>query len=167
VTFRFAVGSDLGPVMALINRAFVVERFFKSGDRLTVAAMRALFRSGGILLAEDAGALAGCVYVEMRGERAYFGLLSVDPGRQRSGVGRRLTTAVEDFARSHGARHMDIRIVSLREELRGVYEGMGYAVTGTEPIPAGVAAEFTKPCHFVLMSKPLGEAPASSTGPRA
>ena len=34
----------------------------------------------------DEGGLAGCVYLELRGERAYLGLLSVDPARQKADV---------------------------------------------------------------------------------
>ena len=36
----------------------------------------ALLSKGVFLVTDD---MAGCVYVELRGERAYFGPLSVDP----------------------------------------------------------------------------------------
>ena len=42
---------------------------------------------GQFLLAGDNEKLTGCVYLERRGERAYLGLLAVDPERQGSGIG--------------------------------------------------------------------------------
>jgi GNAT superfamily N-acetyltransferase len=91
--------------------------------------------------------------VELRGERGYFGPLSVDPERQGSGTGKLLVKAAEDYARAHGCRFMDLRIVNLREELPAFYRKLGYAETGTEPFPE---TEPTKlPCHLVCMSKAL------------
>ena len=68
----------------LVNAAFRPERFFIEADRTNPEKVRALLEKGKFLLAEDAGALVACVYVEVRGERGYFGLLAVDPARQRS-----------------------------------------------------------------------------------
>jgi predicted N-acetyltransferase YhbS len=163
--FRFAEVSDLEPLMALINRAFVVERFFKREDRLTSAATRTYFDKGRFLLAEDQGVLVGGVYVELRGERAYLGLLSVAPSHQKAGLGRRLTAAVEEFAREQGARYMDLGIVNLRQELPALYARFGYTVTGTEPIPAAMEAQVSMPCHFVMMSKALGDEPPHRDSP--
>ena len=66
----------------------------------------------------DKGATSlGCVYVELRGERAYLGLLSVDPKQQKSGLGSALMNAAEEYCAKEGCRFMDLRIVNLR---RGV-----------------------------------------------
>ncbi|MBT9332865.1 GNAT family N-acetyltransferase [Acidipila sp. 4G-K13] len=140
----------------LINQAFRVESFFKIGDRLDAQSAQALFRTGRFMVAEENGALAACVYVEIGGRRAYLGLLSVDPSRQRSGLGRRLISAAEEFAREMGAHFMDLRVVHLRTELPPLYEKYGYTVSGTEPIPEAMKALVSMPCHFIRMSKPLG-----------
>lgn len=153
--FRFVEESDIPLLTDLINKAFSVERFFKAGDRLQLDDTRRHFQLGKFLVAEEDGKLAGCVYVELRGERAYLGLLSVDPDRQKSGLGRRLTSAAEEFAREMGARWMDLRIVNLRLELPVIYEKLGYKVTGTEPFDL-TDVPITQPCHFVQMSKELG-----------
>ena len=100
-----------------------------------------------------AGDMAGCVYVELRGERAYFGLLSVDPARQKGGVGRELIAAAEEYAREHGCAVMDIRIVNLRAELPAFYGRLGYAEAGTEEFTPGSPTKL--PCHFVKMQKAL------------
>jgi len=83
--------------------------------------------SGTFLVAEDSDALAGCVYIETRGDRSYLGLLSVQPARQGTGLGRRLVAAAEDFARGVGfpgygsARHQ-----RARRGLLPFYRRMGY-----------------------------------------
>jgi N-acetylglutamate synthase-like GNAT family acetyltransferase len=153
---RFAEESDLPTLLDLINKAFKVEAFFIVRDRLIPEETLAYFTKGRFLIAEEDGSLAGVVYVELRGDRSYLGLLSVDPDRQKSGLGRRLTTAAEEFAREMGSRHMDLTVVNLRTELPPFYEKLGYQVVGTEPIRKEMEARVTQPCHFIRMSKPLG-----------
>lgn len=154
--FRFAVESDLPAITALVNQAFKVEAFFIVRDRLIPEETREYFATGRFLLAEENSALAGCVYVELRGDRCYLGLLSVDPTRQKSGLGRRLVAAAEEFGREMGAHHMDLTVVNLRTELPPYYQKLGYAVAGTAPIREAMVPRVTQPCHFIRMSKPLG-----------
>lgn len=153
---RFAEPADLEPVTRLINAAFQVERFFVDGDRISLDAVRELARKGQFILTEDCQNLAGCVYIELCGDRAYLGLLSVHPGRQRSGVGAHLMQAAEDHCRAAGCRFVDLRIVSLRQELPAFYNRLGYQETGTSPFPADVRTKL--PCHFITMSKSLARA---------
>ncbi|HET9478829.1 MAG TPA: GNAT family N-acetyltransferase [Pyrinomonadaceae bacterium] len=151
---RIANPSDAEKITAVINAAFrIVEGFFIDGDRITLAEVQQSLTTGAFLVAEDEDGIAGCVYVEPRGERAYLGLLSVDPARQQSGLGSRLMAAAEDFCRARGASFMDIYIVNLRTELPSFYERRGYTENGTTPFPADVPTK--RPCHFINMSKPL------------
>jgi len=102
---RIAKISDAEAITRLINQAFLVEKFFIDGDRIDLGQVRALFQKGVFLLAEEEGAtLAGCVYIEARGDRSYLGLLSIAPSRQRSGLGSKLVTAAEDRCRENGSR---------------------------------------------------------------
>src|SRR5260370_30282564 len=87
---RRAVLTDAQEISALVNLSFWLERFFVEGDRIDAERVRGLMEKGAFVLAEDVGGLAGCVYVELRGERGYFGLLAVEPSRQRCGLGGRL-----------------------------------------------------------------------------
>jgi predicted N-acetyltransferase YhbS len=153
---RFADAADIPAITQLINQAFSVERFFKGGDRLDAGEVQRLLEKGRFMLLEEDGQLQGCVYVELRGERAYLGLLSTNPNKQRSGIGTRLTTAAEEFARESGSRFMDLRVVNLREELPAIYRKFGYAVTGTEEVAVEAGQHFTQPAHFITMSKELG-----------
>jgi N-acetylglutamate synthase-like GNAT family acetyltransferase len=153
---RFATETDLPAVMALINKAFKVEAFFIVRDRLTPEEILAYFKKGRFLIAEENNTPAGVVYVEMRGDRCYFGLLSVDLTRQKSGLGRRLIAAAEEFAREMGARHMDITVVNLRTELPPFYRKLGYTDNGTEPVRIEMIPRLLQPAHFIKMTKPLG-----------
>jgi predicted N-acetyltransferase YhbS len=153
ISFRKAEPAEADAIAGLINRAFAVERFFVDGDRTSPQKVRELFGTGSFLVAEDGDGLVGCVYVERRGERGYVGLLSIDPTRQRSGLGSRLMAAAEDHARKAGCQAVDLRVVNLRQELPGFYHRLGYTETGAEPFPPDAKPKL--PCHLVTMSKLL------------
>jgi GNAT superfamily N-acetyltransferase len=150
---RIASPSDVPTLERLINAAYVVELFFKVGDRINAEGIRALQGKGTFLLLETDGHPIGSVYVELRGARGYIGLLAVDPARQGGGIGRALMNAAEAYCRSHDARHADLSVVNLREELPPFYRHLGYSECGTEPFPD--LEQATRPCHFILMTKPL------------
>ncbi len=156
---RFATDADAEAISALVNAAFKVERFFIDRDRIDPGKVREMLGTGKYLLAEDNGALIACVYVELRGQRAYFGLLAVEPLRQGQGLGRKMVEEAEDYARAAGCEFMDLRIVNLRAGLPPFYRRLGYVETGTEPFAAD--AKPSQPCHFIKMSKPLGTARAA------
>jgi GNAT superfamily N-acetyltransferase len=150
---RTAQLEDAENIARLVNAAFRPERFFIDADRTNPEKVRALMQKGKFLLTEDAGALAGCVYVELRDERGYFGLLAVDPELQRSGLGSRLVAAAEEYCRAAGCHFMDLTIVNLRTELPPFYQRLGYVESGTLPFPSEQDAN--QPCHLVRMSKAL------------
>ncbi len=153
---RVAEEKDLDGLMRLINQAFAVERFFITGDRLDPASTREYFGKGTFLMAEEDGVLAAGVYVEMRGDRSYLGLLAVDPSRQKAGLGRRMVAAAEEFAREMGSHAMDMTVVNLRVNLPPFYRKLGYAEVGTAPIREEMMPRVTQACHFIRMSKALG-----------
>lgn len=152
-SIREAKPEDADAIARLVNEAFRPERFFIDQDRTDSAKVCALLEKGKFLLAEGGGYLRGCVYVELRGERGYFGLLAIDPALQRTGLGSRLIQSAEECCRSAGCRVMDLTIVNLRADLPGFYRRRGYSESGVEPFPA--AAQANQPCHLVRMSKPL------------
>lgn len=151
---RAARQEDTDAIVRLVNDSFHPERFFIDGERTNPDHIGELMTKGTFLLAEDDGGLVGCVYIEPRGVRWYLGLLSVEPGRQRSGLGAFLMAAAEDHSRAAGATVIDLQIVNLRTELPGFYRRFGYEETGTAPLPAQMQVK--QPCHFIQMSKKLG-----------
>ena len=153
-TIRVATSADAAKITTVINSAFrIAEEFFIDGNRITQAEVEKLLEKGAFLLAESDDQLDGCVYVELRGDRSYLGLLSVDPGRQQGGLGSLLMNAAENYCREHGSSFMDIVIVNLREDLPPFYRKRGYVENGTTPFPEDV--ETKVPCHFINMAKPL------------
>jgi len=153
-SMRVALHTDAPQITTVINAAFrIAEKFFIDGKRITQAEVEQLLSKGVFLVEEAAGKLNGCVYVELRGERSYLGLLSVDPTSQQSGLGSRLMLEAEKYCRERGSRAMDILIVNLREDLPSFYQKRGYVESGTSPFPPDVPTRI--PCHFINMSKPL------------
>ena len=151
---RVAGINEAKAITNVINAAFrQAESFFIERDRIDLEKVQSLLRSGEFLVSDEEGLITGCVYVEMKGDRSYLGLLAVDPKAQKSGLGSKLMSAAEDHCRKAGRRFMDIKIVSLRTELPDFYHRRGYVETGTEPFTAGLNPKL--PCHFVKMSKPL------------
>ena len=150
---RTATQADVARIVDLVNRAFAVERFFKTGDRTDDGQILELMQDGRLLLLIAEDALLACVYVKLNGHRCYIGLLSVDPAKQRSGIGARMMQEAEDLGRRAGCKFADIRTVSVRPELPVIYHKLGYVETGVES--AAVIKTATMPVHFVRMSKLL------------
>jgi GNAT superfamily N-acetyltransferase len=153
VHIRRAKSTDVEALSALINIAFRVELPFIEGDRINPDGLREYMKKGKFLIAEDSVALAGCVYVEVRGNRGYLGLLGVEPRRQGTGLGRQLMNAAEHFFRTANCVAIDLRIVSARTPLPAFYRHLGYVEMGTAPLPPDSPVKV--PCHFILMSKIL------------
>ena len=153
ISLRIATENDVDAIARLVNQAFLVEQFFIERDRTDSPTVRALMEKGMFLLAEEDSHLVGCVHAELRIERGYFGMLSIDPSRQGIGVGRQLVAAVEKYFRDAGCKFSDLKIVNVRTELHAMYRRWGYIDTGADvyddPTPTKI------PVHFLKMSKPL------------
>lgn len=103
------------------------------------------------------GQLCGSVYLQLRGDTLYMGMLSVVPNRQAQGIGKRLLQAAEAHARQQACRRMRITVISVRAELIAWYERHGYHQTGqTEPFPTDVRAGIPRqPLELLVMEKEL------------
>jgi GNAT superfamily N-acetyltransferase len=145
---------QVAAIVALINQAYEVERFFVEGHRTSDAEIASLMEQGAFLVAHDsAGRLVGSVYTEPRAnDRGYIGLLAVDPSAQGGGLGSRLMESAEQHLRERGSRDVDISVVNLRLELPRFYERRGYRADRTMPFTDTRA---TRECHFIVMTKSL------------
>ena len=56
--------------------------------------------------------------------------LSVDPGRQRLGIGRALIEAAVREAPERGARRLTLRVLSTNDPARKLYESCGFTLEG-------------------------------------
>jgi len=147
---RTATTGDAEALMRLINTAFEVERFFIDVERVRLDEVREHQQKGAFLVA---GNMEACVYVEVRGDRGYFGLLSVDPAKQGNGLGRMLVDAAEQYCRERGCRVMDLRVVSVREDLPPFYRKLGYTDSGSEPFESEYPTKM--PVHLMKMQKAI------------
>ena len=160
-SIRIGTAADRPRIISVVNAAFAVEAFI-DGPRTDDAQMSGLMQTGAFLILEDdtefeedARRVLASIYVELRGERGYFGMLAVDPARQGLGLGRVMVEAAESHCRDRGCRHMDIAVLSPRAELVPFYSKLGYFETAREPF---AAAHLVKPgveCHSIVMSKAL------------
>ena len=81
-------------------------------------------------------------------------MLTVDPARQASGLGRMMLAAAEDHVRADlGASRIEMTVIGLRQELIAWYERRGYVLTGERrPFPVEGRDEL----EFVVLEKALG-----------
>jgi GNAT superfamily N-acetyltransferase len=154
VTIRLATLEDQPSIVALINQAFAIETFL-DGQRTSAPEIRAMFATGDFLLAVANDAMVASVYTEVRGERGYFGMLSVIASQQGTGLGRRMIQAAEQHCRNQGCKRMELTVLSLREDLPPLYRKFGYKETGREPFHTTRQIEGNQPCELILMSKQL------------
>jgi ribosomal protein S18 acetylase RimI-like enzyme len=150
---RAADVPDVDALVRLINSAFRVEQPFIEGDRIDAEDVRSYMAKGKFLVAGNSSSLAASVYVELRGDRGYLGLLGVDPARQGTGLGRRMMDAAENYFREAGCQAVDLRVISARTPLPAFYRHLGYVETGIAPFAPDVPVKV--PCHYILMSKIL------------
>ena len=153
VCIRSASRGDIPALVRLINAAFLVEQFVFDGDRINAEETQAFMDSGLFLIAEDANGFAGCVYVEIRKNRGYLGLLAVDPPRQGTGLGRKLVAAAEDYFRAAGCCAVDLRVISQRTPLPPFYRRLGYVEIGTAPFSPSLETKVAG--YYFVMSKAL------------
>jgi GNAT superfamily N-acetyltransferase len=153
IPIRRAELPDVDAIVRLVNQAFVAESPYIEGERVNSASVLQLLSKGKFLLLEREGKLAACIYIERRGPRAHLGLVSVDPGQQRAGLGSQLMATAEADCRTAGYSEMDLRFINHRVELRRFYERLGFLDTGVQEFPD--PARMKVPFHFVQMAKSL------------
>jgi ribosomal protein S18 acetylase RimI-like enzyme len=153
---RLATEADIPHLVPMINAAFTVETFLE-GTRTDHQRFSALMLKGEVLLAEDAsGRLIGSIYTELRLPRGYLGMLAIDPAHQRTGHGRTLMAAGEDYLRGMDCQAVDICVIEWRTELPPIYRKLGYCETAIEDFqPSQKLKSGVPPCRVIVMSKPL------------
>lgn len=165
LTIRPATAADLPALHPVIERAYrgdsarqgwTHEADLLSGERTDLETLQGIVAdpASRLLMAETGGVPVGCVHVSDLGDdRAYLGLLCIEPGLQAGGLGRQLIAAAETLAReTFGARVMTMKVIETRTELIAYYERRGYAPTGRRldfPIP------LDPPFFMTELAKPL------------
>jgi ribosomal protein S18 acetylase RimI-like enzyme len=170
IAIREAQERDIEAIADLVNRTYrgktsrvgwTHEADILSGQRIDAKMVRSKLGDPActMLVAEERGVVIGCVEVADQGEAAYIGLLTVEPGRQGGGLGRRLAEAAEALGRSRGFRTAKMTVIAVREELIAWYERLGYRRTGArEPFPVDeprVGRPLKADLEFIVPEKPV------------
>jgi ribosomal protein S18 acetylase RimI-like enzyme len=171
LTFRDASAEDIDAIVALVESAYrgdasrqgwTTEADLLDGRRTgadDVAACLHRPRSR-IVVAERDGAMLACAHVAEEDGAGYFGMFSVDPGRQGAGIGKQVLAEAERIVRDEWALPaMRMTVIDVRDELIAFYERRGYRRTGVlKPFPYG-DARFGLPrrddLRFEVLEKPL------------
>lgn len=172
MTLDDATAADLSELHALIERGYrgeparagwSNEADLLSGPRTDVAELEEL-RSDPrrhLLVWRDEGRIVSCVLLSQKGEGlCYLGMLTVEPGMQAKGLGKRMLAAAEELARERlGGRTMEMQVFPQRSELIAFYERRGYRPTGERrPFPyaeAHDAGALRDDLDFIVLEKPL------------
>jgi len=171
--FRTAVLADCDSIVTLVESAYrgdisrqgwTTEADFLDGQRIDAEGVRADIEKPGscILLAEQEGRLLACCHLEKIGYACYFGMFSVQPHLQGSGIGKAMMQEAERRARDEWHCHaMEMTVIDIRDELIAFYQRRGYVRTGIKkPFPYG-DARYGLPkradLQFEILSKPLSE----------
>jgi len=179
--FRSAIEADVPAVVALVESAYrgdvsrqgwTTEADFLDGRRTGADEVLATIRRprSRILLAERPGEtphereLVACAHVADEDGTGYFGMFSVQPGLQGSGIGKAVLAEGERVVRDEWRLSvMRMTVIDIRDELIAFYERRGYRRTGKfKPFPYG-DARFGEPrrhdLRFEILEKAFG-APA-------
>ena len=155
---REARESEWAALVRVTNAAFQVENFFKCADRTSLEDVRRQVNEHGahfLVAVDEKGAVCASIEVEATGERAYFGMLAVDPTLQRSGLGRRMVSEAEQWGVERDCSRMEMCIIHLREDLPNYYHSLGYVDSHVGDVYQCDLSDFKVPVKLLYMVKPL------------
>jgi N-acetylglutamate synthase-like GNAT family acetyltransferase len=140
VLIRPAHVDEAEAIAALIHRAFRQYRGQLQPDSSALSesadSIRSAILTGTILVATQAGPIAGCVSVQRKADFAYAGRLAVDPLARSAGLGRALMAQAEVLAREMGADRLRVDVRLALTENRAFFRALGF-VEGSHRRHAG------------------------------
>lgn len=150
LTFRRATRDDIDAIVELVQSAYrgdasrvgwTTEADILDGQRIDRSMLTAMLANpvAMFLLAEFDDTLIACCEMQDKGDAAYFGMFSVTPSMQGSGVGKDVLAEAERIARDEWhCGHMEMTVIDVRDSLIAWYERRGYVRTGLHsPFPYG------------------------------
>ncbi len=175
MVLRKAVEADYDEIIDLANLAYRgregatpswnIEKGIVGGQRLDHSLLReelAAKPDGALLVyrEESDGPLLGTAWLNPEPDGVWsLGLVTIRPELQNQQLGRKLLAAAEDYARSHGAKRIQIGVLHVRDTLIAWYQRRGYEPTGdTEPYPKHdprFGTPLRDDLQFLIMEKEL------------
>lgn len=140
-SISIATVGDAASLNQLVNNAYrgdasrqgwTTEADLLDGTRIDEDALRQLLQQSNttVLKYEEGNALMGCVELRRENDKLYLGMLSVQPNTQGKGIGKKLLSAAEEFAKEKKCPKIFMTVISVRKELIDWYLRHGYALTG-------------------------------------
>jgi ribosomal protein S18 acetylase RimI-like enzyme len=99
--------------------------------------------------------IEGCVYLHKKESRLYLGMFAVWPSAQGKGIGKKLLTAADEYAKQKHCTSIYMTVITLRQELIAWYEKNGYQKTA-RVLPFPVDERYgipTQPLEMVVLEK--------------
>lgn len=168
MTIRHATIADVPSLNGLVNSAYrgdssrlgwTTEADLLDGIRTSETSLYKMLENpdAEILVAEEEGQLAACVYLEKKSRILYLGMLTVSPALQAKGIGARLMQAAEENAKQRDCNRIQMTVITARKSLIAYYERKGFRDTGERaPFPDDPAFGIPKrSLEFMVMEKKL------------
>lgn len=171
LNFRPATLSDIHALVALVTSAYrgevskqgwTTEADILDGQRVDPEGLRDDIEreNSRIVIAERGNELLACAHVAVEDGAGYFGMFSVKPDQQGSGLGKAVIAEAERVAREEWRqRIMRMTVIDIRDELIAFYERRGYVRTGIKkPFPYGderYGIPKRDDLRFEVLEKPL------------
>jgi len=167
--FSIATEKDIPELDKLVNSAYrgdsskigwTTEADLLDGIRTDKTALTKMIRQPHSIILKctnEKNQLAGCVYLQKQDEKMYLGMLTVSPYLQAKGIGKKLLTAGEIYAKEQGCSAVLMTVITLRHELVQWYIRRGYKDTSErKPFPDNPAFGIPKQqLEFLLMEKAI------------
>jgi ribosomal protein S18 acetylase RimI-like enzyme len=112
VAIRRAASRDIPDMVAVVNLAFQVQHDILAGERTSHEEVRRLMEHSAFLVAVEDHAMVGVVQLQASGTSGYLGMMAVDPKFRRTGIGRALLEAAENYCREQGGAEVTLTTAS-------------------------------------------------------
>jgi ribosomal protein S18 acetylase RimI-like enzyme len=120
---RAALTSDRAAVVALWSACGLVRPWNDADRDFTLALVTAT--STVLVASDDDGTIVGSVMAGFDGHRGWVYYLAVAPAARRTGLGRLLMGAGEDWLRGQGAPKLQLMVCDGNEEALAFYAALG------------------------------------------
>ena len=169
ITIARAEPNDVAELNALVNSAYrgesskqgwTTEADLLDGQRTDEDMLQDMISPSNAMMLKATleNKIVGCVYLRQDNDRLYLGMLTVEPTKQGSGIGKQLLKASEQQAKDMSCRSVYMTVITVRTELIDWYLRHGYKRTDeTQPFKTGDPRYGIpkQPLEFAVLEKRL------------
>ena len=105
----------------------------------------------------DDDQIEGTVFLHKKENRLYLGMFAVSPTAQGKGIGKKILSAADEYAKEQGCNSIYMTVITIRKELIAWYEKHGYKKTG-ELLPFPTDERFgipRQPLEMLVLEKTI------------